>query len=187
MIIWRTNQPLDEHIITDMIQKLVNDDQYLNEGLYYTTYYQKDLDARPEIILKDIFLELILQGIDSMGLKDRLGFTYDHWTQVYLPGQEGHSAHDHYQPLTMFSWVYFAKPTEKECFAFLDSAWAPHTISGTSEDTRLVFAGNVNMEEFNNACGTVHSKTVHTRNMGKVDLAITETIKDENIPRHSRH
>ena len=136
--------------------------------VYHTSYFIEDIYERPEVVFVDDMMNWCKDALTEMSLigrkghRDRVGFNL-HWCQVY---HGAHGEHDHFNAATLFSWVYFARPTKQKCFYFVKNGekyypeqepgdfilFHPSALHGIDEcyedETRVTIAGNIMWDEY---------------------------------------
>ena len=191
MILWRSNLTLDEHVLSDVITH--TKEVCLHENGVYTSFFISNIHDRPEVKFANQYNSIIEKACSDMGLLHRTSYSFTHWIQVYGKGGV-HDVHDHHLPQTLFSWVHFVRPTNVNCFHFIDSAgnktyptqepgdfivfpsWAQHAVDpNETDDERVVIAGNVSMIEMNKPASTDPLKLII--NILPNDVAVSQLIK----------
>lgn len=156
-LLWRNNYSVDEATLDSVRDAIItHPGTYDKEYGYWTTFFIEDLDHRPEIVFLDLMMEWSRDAMDALYLKHRVGFTLEHWCQIY----DGcHIMHDHFNVETMVSWVYFARPADKPCFYYMYNgekvypkqekgdfivfpSFLMHGVDASHED-RITIAGNI--------------------------------------------
>ena len=161
-IVWRSNKSLGEDNIDDLIKRVVSDPAAkVNGGVgnIYSTYFIRDLFARPEVDFLDYYKDIISEFTKDLCLAQNT-FGFDYWCQVY---DGSHTPHFHFEGKSIVSFVHFIRPV-KDCFYFIDNlgnktypkqepgdfivfpSWATHGIDESYGSIRATIAGNLMFE-----------------------------------------
>jgi len=166
LTLWTDKLILDQEKIEKVKKDLLSDEgRWLHyQQNYYSSYWEDNIQERPEIIFLDEYREQIYKFMKHVNLFDRCDFSFDHWSQVYPAGKGGHHCeHAHFSYDCLFSWVHFIEPTDRPCFYFskyeggkkfvenqepgtfmVFPSWALHgAVENHSDTDRLIVAGNV--------------------------------------------
>ena len=162
-IIWRSNLKFSDEDIDKVRSEIIsNREVFLTHsetgvGSMHSTYFIKDVFARPEVIFLDSYKKIVGEMIMDLGLYDS-ETTFDYWCQIY---DGSHGIHYHLSAQVPLSFVHFIRPTDTRCFYFVTrngehlypkqdpgdiiafTSWAPHGIDESKGNERMSVAGNV--------------------------------------------
>ena len=163
MILWSSNELIDDDIINSVILELKSQPScYEEKANYYSSYFTPP-NERPEKKLKKFYDSIINQATKYLTLYNRFKFDNYFWMQLYIRNGGTIEAHHHYQPTTIFSWVHFIRPTKNKCFYFINHlnektypeqqnegdfilfpSYLLHAVEvNTSDEDRVITAGNI--------------------------------------------
>ena len=122
MILWSSNETIEDDVIDSIIEKLKNHPLcYNKEANYYSSYYTPT-NERPEKKLGKFYDSIIKKASKKLTLYNRFDYDNYYWMQLYTKDGGTIDAHHHFHPTTIFSWVHFIRPTDNKCFHFVNHA-----------------------------------------------------------------
>ena len=177
--LWTDKLILDQDKIEQVKQELKSDEgRWLHpHQKYYSSYWEDDVNKRPEIIFLEEYRQQIFKFLKHVNLFDRVDFSFEHWSQIYTAESGGsHATHCHFSFDCFFSWVHFIEPTDRPCFYFskheggkkfvenqepgtfmVFPSWALHgAVENHSDEDRLIVAGNIHVSRIISQGEDVH-------------------------------
>ena len=173
MLIWSSNIIIPEDVKSDILDMIEN--EHTQKDRFYTSYY-KGGDKFTDILVP-YYGTVIKRMMMDLGLHSRCRkYGFNVWTQMYNSETTTHLPHEHFTGGEVISFNHIIDSSSEKCFYFTDDhgqkiypinqkdgdifAWPPWLMHGVDKveepnTNRLVVAGNVWLEEYENCEGDI--------------------------------
>ena len=126
--------------------------------------YHLKIFSRPDKIWRARYGEIVEEITKSIGIESTTRYIYEYWAQLYFKKNK-HHAHHHWRGPSTISFVHFIRPTDENCFKFIDNdgydhplpeqregdivcfqSYVWHRVAPLESGKRFVVAGNIEIE-----------------------------------------
>lgn len=165
LVLWRDNFHIPEDELNRVRDQILNDDACFDGGVH-SSFYNREWKTRPDYALVDYYMKAIMRMAHDLHLTHH-DFSLEHWCQIY-DGE--HPDHTHFDPDIFMSFVHFIRPMGDDNFQFVGlgdtyhcpkqkpgdfivfPSWAIHRVKSSIGKNRMVVAGNLYINKFENIC-----------------------------------